>query len=128
MKIKRKIVDKLFCSVRKKFRRKSKMLRQKYKGTLNGHNLFKASTYANADMFMLETQLFIIDNYLNYRDCILVHNETAEKIVKVRDAIKWILDNREDLYMEDELKDKMKDSLNIIADFYKNGDVFGMWF
>lgn len=128
MKIKRKMVENFFCSVRKKFRRKSRMLKQKYKGTLNGHNLFKASTYANADMFMLEAQLFIIDNYLNYRDCILAHNETAEKIIKVRDAIKWILENREDLYMESELNEDMKDSLNIIADFYKNGDVFGMWF
>lgn len=128
MKNKRKSIDKLFCSVRKKFKRKSRMLRQKYKGKLNGKNLFSASTYANADMFMLETQLFIIENYLNYRKCILAHSETEDKIIKARDAIKWILDNREDLYMESELDDKMKDSLNIIADFYKNGDVFGMWF
>lgn len=128
---KKKSIDNLFCSIRKKFRKKSKYLEKKNKdkinGKFNGKDLFKAVTYANADMFMLETQLFIIENYLNYRKCILAHSETEDKIIKARDAIKWILDNREDLFYDKKEKE-LDERLNVIADFYKNGDIFGMWY
>lgn len=128
---KKKSIDNLFCSIRKKFRKKSKYLEQKNKdkinGKFNGKDLFKAVTYANADMFMLETQLFIVENYLTYRECILAYSETVDKVKKFRDSLKWILNNREDLF-SDKNENELNNHLSILSDFYKNGDIFGMWY